>query len=62
MYLLALSSCGATTRTDTEHPVERRPTREMLLHCTAALSFSLSLAYLRSRPRPCNIAELVRPR
>lgn len=38
---------GATA--GTERPVETRPMRETLLHWTAALSFSLTLAYLYAR-------------
>ena len=37
------------SQTGTEQPVAQRPTRETLLHWTAALSFSLSLAYLYDR-------------
>ncbi|MCA1644154.1 MAG: hypothetical protein LC797_01380 [Chloroflexi bacterium] len=46
IYTLAFSPWGAATQTRTERPVETRPTRETLLHWTAALSFSLTLAYL----------------
>jgi hypothetical protein len=46
IYSLAFSPWGAATQTGTEEPVEARPTRETLLHWTAALSFSLTLAYL----------------
>ena len=49
IYTLAFSPWGAATQTGTEQPVARRPTRETLLHWTAALSFSLSLAYLYDR-------------
>jgi hypothetical protein len=49
IYALAFSPWGAATQTGTEHPVEVRPTRETLLHWTAALSFSLTLAYLYGR-------------
>ncbi|MBV8714408.1 MAG: hypothetical protein JOZ65_05010 [Chloroflexi bacterium] len=49
IYLLAFSPWGAATQTGTEQPVERRPARETLLHWTAALSFSLCLAYLYDR-------------
>jgi hypothetical protein len=49
IYGLAFSPWGAATQTGTERPVERRPTRETLLHWTAALSFSLTLAYLYAR-------------
>lgn len=56
IYALAFSPWGAATQTGTERPVESRPTRETLLHWTAALSFSLTLAYLYARlenwPRP----------
>lgn len=54
IYTLAFSPWGAATQTGTEQPVQRRPTRETLLHWTAALSFSLTLAYLYDllrRPR-----------
>ena len=49
IYALAFSPWGAATQTGTERPVETRPTRETLLHWTAALSFSLILAYLYAR-------------
>ena len=49
IYLLAFSPWGAATQTGTERPVESRPTRHTLLHWTAALSFSLTLAYLYAR-------------
>ncbi|MDQ6670370.1 MAG: hypothetical protein M3069_06400 [Chloroflexota bacterium] len=49
IYALAFSPWGAATQTGTEHPVETRPARETLLHWTAALAFSLSLAYLYAR-------------
>jgi hypothetical protein len=49
IYALAFSPWGAATQTGTERPVEHRPTRETLLHWTAALSFSLTLAYLYTR-------------
>jgi hypothetical protein len=46
IYTLAFSPWGAATQAGTERPVESRPTRQTLLHWTAALSFSLCLAYL----------------
>jgi len=46
IYTLAFSPWGAATATGTERDTKERPTRETLLHWTAALSFSLSLAYL----------------
>ena len=49
IYTLAFSPWGAATQTGTERPVEHRHTRETLLHWTAALSFSLTLAYLYDR-------------
>ena len=49
IYALAFSPWGAATQTGTERPVQTRPTRETLLHWTAALSFSMSLAYMYSR-------------
>jgi hypothetical protein len=49
IYALAFSPWGAATQTGTERPVETRPTRETLLHWTAALSFSLAVAYLYAR-------------
>jgi hypothetical protein len=52
IYWLAFSPWGAATQTGTEQPVERRPTRETLLHWTAALSFSLCLAYLYELSAP----------
>ena len=48
IYTLAFSPWGAATQTDTEHPVESRPAYDTVLHWTAALSFSLCLAYLYS--------------
>jgi hypothetical protein len=52
IYTLAFSPWGAATQTGTERPVERRPAQESLLHWTAALSFSLTLAYLYDRLQP----------
>ena len=52
IYLVAFSPWGAATQTGTAEPVEHRPSREPLLHWTAALSFSLSLAYLYDRLVP----------
>ena len=49
IYAAAFSPWGAATHTGTEQPVERRHTHETLLHWTAALSYSLSLAYLFAR-------------
>ena len=49
IYTLAFSPWGAATQTGAERPAERRATRETLLHWTAALSFSLTLAYLYDR-------------
>lgn len=49
IYAMAFSPWGAATQTGTERPVASRPTRETLLHWTAALSFSLTLAYLFER-------------
>lgn len=49
IYTLAFSPWGAGTQTGTERPVDSRPTEETLLHWTAALSFSLTLAYLYGR-------------
>ena len=46
IYTLAFSPWGAATVTGTEGPPETRPARESILHWTAALSFSLGLAYL----------------
>lgn len=46
IYTMAFSPWGAATATGTERDPSERPTRETLLHWTAALSFSLSLAYL----------------
>jgi hypothetical protein len=45
IYALAFSPWGAATQTRTERPPEHRPTRETLLHWTAALSFALTTAY-----------------
>ena len=52
IYALAFSPWGAATQIGTERPVETRPTRETLLHWTAALSFSLAVAYLYARLEP----------
>jgi hypothetical protein len=49
IYALAFSPWGAATQTGTERPTSARPIRETLLHWTAALSFSLGLAYLFER-------------
>ncbi|MBV9169465.1 MAG: hypothetical protein JOZ81_05205 [Chloroflexi bacterium] len=49
IYAVAFSPWGAATQTGTEQSPETRPTRETLLHWTAALSFALSLAYMYSR-------------
>jgi hypothetical protein len=53
IYAVAFSPWGAATQTGTERPSHRRRTRETLLHWSAALSYSLSMAYayewLRSR-------------
>jgi hypothetical protein len=46
IYALAFSPWGAATQTGTERDVETRPVGETLLHWTAALSFSLTLAHL----------------
>jgi hypothetical protein len=55
IYLVAFSPWGAATQSGAEKSPERRPERESLLHWTAALSFSLTLAYtyrwLRGHPR-----------
>ena len=49
IYTAAFSPWGAATSMGAERPVEERPTRETLLHWSAALSFSLSLAYVFAR-------------
>jgi hypothetical protein len=49
IYALAFSPWGAATHTGTERPVESRHWRETVLHWSAALSFSLTLAYLFAR-------------
>ena len=59
IYALSFSPWGVATQTGTERPVETRPTRETLLHWTAALSFSLTLAYLYARLEHWSIARLV---
>jgi hypothetical protein len=46
IYALAFSPWGAATQTGTERPPEHRSTRETLLHWSAALSFSLTTAYV----------------
>jgi hypothetical protein len=45
IYALAFSSWGAATQTGTERHPRSRPLRETLMHWTAALSFSLTVAY-----------------
>jgi hypothetical protein len=57
IYALAFSPWGAATQIGTEQPVETRPTRETLLHWTAALSFSLALAYLYARVDPRSVTR-----
>ncbi|MGI9148253.1 MAG: hypothetical protein ACR2IK_17150 [Chloroflexota bacterium] len=59
IYGLAFSPWGAATQTGTERPAEIRPISESLLHWTAALSFSLTLAYLYSRFEHRPVAELM---
>jgi hypothetical protein len=49
IYTLAFSPWGVATQTGAERDVNERPTTETLLHWTAALSFSLTLAYLYDR-------------
>jgi hypothetical protein len=49
IYTVAFSPWGAATQTGTERPPESRAARESVLHWTAALSFSLTLAYLFER-------------
>jgi hypothetical protein len=46
IYTLAFSPLGAATQTGTEQPTGRRLMRETLLHWSAALSFSLTTAYV----------------
>jgi hypothetical protein len=46
IYALAFSPWGAATQTGTERPSWRRPTRETLMHWTAALSIGLTTAYV----------------
>src|SRR3954468_21730260 len=46
IYALAFSPWGAATQTGTERPPERRSNRETLLHWTAALTFSMTTAYV----------------
>ncbi|HZO28296.1 MAG TPA: hypothetical protein VFH48_20155 [Chloroflexota bacterium] len=46
IYTLAFSPWGAATQTGTERPPARRRVRETLLHWTAALSFSLTTAFV----------------
>jgi hypothetical protein len=52
IYTLAFSPWGAATQAGAERPVATRSGRETLLHWTAALSFSLTLAYLYARWHP----------
>lgn len=49
IYALAFSPWGAATQAGTERPVQTRPMSETLLHWTAALAFSLTLAYTYAR-------------
>lgn len=62
IYALAFSPWGAATQAGTERAAGERHTRETLLHWTAALSFSLTLAYLydwleqRASTKPLSIA------
>jgi hypothetical protein len=62
VYAVAFSPWGAATQTGTERPVQTRPTRDTLLHWTAALSFGLATAYVYERlertPRPEGGARL----
>ena len=46
IYALAFSPWGAATQTGTERRPARREIRETILHWTAALSFSLTTAYV----------------
>lgn len=67
IYLLAFSPWGAASKAGSERPPERRRTRETILHWTAALSFSLSIAYLerwlaRRSERADTLASLARRR
>ena len=57
IYALAFSPWGAATQTGTERPPERRSNRETLLHWTAALSFSLTTAYVYRWLRPRSAVE-----
>jgi hypothetical protein len=65
IYALAFSPWGAATQTGTERPVDTRPARHTLLHWTAALSFSLVLAYLYARleqsASPPRFSEIAAP-
>jgi hypothetical protein len=69
IYALAFSPWGVATQAGVEKPVESRPARESVLHWTAALSFSLALAYLferlggqpRQTKREGTITHSVRP-
>ena len=60
IYGAAFSPWGAATQTGTERPVETRRLRETLLHWTAALSFSLTTAYLYARLDPRQPEEAAR--
>jgi len=60
IYALAFSPWGAATQTGTERPPERRSDRETLLHWTAALSFSLTTAYVYRWLRPRSATEGIR--
>jgi len=46
VYTAAFSPTGAATRTGAERPLERRSSRETLLHLSAAASFALTTAFL----------------
>ena len=63
IYALAFSPWGAATQTGTERPPSQRRIRETLMHWTAALSFSLTTAYVyewlrrKDRPHPDHLPE-----
>lgn len=65
IYALAFSPWGAATQTGAERHPARRDIRETVMHVTAALSFSLTTAYVyewlrrKEHPRPEGDGERV---
>jgi hypothetical protein len=46
IYTAAFSPVGGASRTGAERPPERRAPHETLMHCSAALSFGLTVAFV----------------